>query len=615
MPVRVTSPVAPVEASHPPSSWRFSGNDTNDGSASPQASRSTDINLPILGSVLTPLKQNNLSADVRAAGLTAPRRAAPPPPEQPADTPSEKNVEVIFTPPSEQLSRQSSAAQNGPLPLDEDPDVRRDFAARIAAATAALNRTPSLSKSARLERKPSRRGPMVISNPTLTSSSARILSTPLTPPEQAMDPDMAKALEKTSGSTRKMSAKWRKFGFKKGPSISEDEVVALPSPAIPMTPKSATSLDKLDVPISLRPAESNPPTFNTFRFPPKSASTAMDEARQAERAPPGTRKKILGAANRSLPGGQDSSASRLTESTTRAKVGQKASDADPATIFPDAQHSPTPSDVSVVASFIEAGRALGLNNDQLNEMLAQKGMLDRSGTSFSSKSYKSTANTSTIFSHPSPSPASLDLCRMPSIGKDKRGLFRSLSKGKKTTRRPTPPGVVEPGSRDVLVRRTLLIPSEPAAGASVTPQLRPSPTGDPASGTLSPSDRHVVQRNPSIKRKPVRLSAEDQELVSGTPPLHKRNPSSSSAASGQSENETEPVALGFLHRKAQLGRSTSSARSDAPSDQGSTGGGSLYDLYNHDSNGGLEVLQSPSKEGERRASEQTNGSARAVEIR
>jgi hypothetical protein len=63
--------------------------------------------------------------------------------------------------------------------IDEDPDVRRDFEARIAQATAALQKTPSV----RLSRKNTRNKAIKIGSPTLLQTSATLQVSPLTSPQ------------------------------------------------------------------------------------------------------------------------------------------------------------------------------------------------------------------------------------------------------------------------------------------------------------------------------------------------------------------------------------------------------------------------------------------------
>ena len=63
--------------------------------------------------------------------------------------------------------------------IDEDPDVRRDFEARIAQATAALQKTPST----RLSRKNTRNKAIKIGSPTLLQTSANLQVSPLTSPQ------------------------------------------------------------------------------------------------------------------------------------------------------------------------------------------------------------------------------------------------------------------------------------------------------------------------------------------------------------------------------------------------------------------------------------------------
>ncbi len=612
-------PISSMVASPLHISLRSLGQEARNGSPVAQAAT---IPTPLsFGSVLTPPAA---TANSKEALYRASRRAAPSPPEQHVDTPSDRNDEAVVTPLYEQLSRKFSACRHGPMRPEDDPEVRRDFEARIAAATAALNRTPSVGLGSRLERKPSRRGPMVISTPTLMSSSAKLPPTPLTPPEHAITQAMARALEKTTGSTSKVSARWRTLAFRKGSSVSGEILRPTASPKIASL-SAAANKNELKAPIALRTAESDSPDLNAFRFPPNSAD-ANKQMHSATAILPSTSdpglEQIRGRMRRER---SDETAENSGKSVRWPSVPhhvetargipypQPAANFDLSALLPEGPHSPTSSDQSTVAKFVEAGRALGMNDEQLNEMLAHKGMLNRSTTSTSSKSYVSTAPTSSSVSQASPTPGSTGVEWMPSTDKNRRGLFRVLSRGKKhASPAATTPNQDENVARKVVVRRTLLIPSEPVPTMTMPSGRKPS--GTPESQNSSASRPGQPTRKLSIKRKPINLTPEDHQLVSGSPPAHKRNHSTGTVGSGRSDTAEESTALGFLHPNPQLGRSTSSAHSMAPSDPGSTGGGSFYDLYRDDEGGGLEILQSPSSEKEKRTSAQTTGSTHAVEI-
>ena len=344
---------------------------------------------------------------------------------------------------------------------------------------------------------------------------------------------------------------------------------------------------------------STPSAF--LRNPLPQVSAILSRPNRLEVLPPKIRRVVLRRRDASLQAGN---------ATRRQKTARRTA----GLIWVGAaQHTPSSSNDAAIANFVEAGRALGLNDDQLNDVLKAKGMLT---ATVSSVSYLSTPTSASV-SHPSPDPASQAIERMPSTDKDKRRLFRSLSKGKKQKNDSAPTQALksrEPEARDVVVRRTLLIASEPNPSVEPTTHSDASPGIAYDSPNTSLSRQAGSKRKLSVKRKPINLTREDRELVSTSLLLHKRNASVGTTASGKSEGGPELASLGFLHPKAHLERSTSSAHSDQPSERGSTGGTSLYDLYNDDSHGELEVLQSPTIEGERRDSEQTDGSNKGVEV-
>jgi hypothetical protein len=77
--------------------------------------------------------------------------------------------------------RMESASSARSFRIDEDPDVRRDFEARIAQATAALQKVPSV----KLSRKNTKNKAIKIGSPTLLQTSATIQVSPLTSPQVA----------------------------------------------------------------------------------------------------------------------------------------------------------------------------------------------------------------------------------------------------------------------------------------------------------------------------------------------------------------------------------------------------------------------------------------------
>ena len=573
----------------------------------------------------------------QSSATVDPRMNAPPPLAQSAETPSGKYDEVVITPSSDPLSRQRSRR----IPLEEDPEVRREYEARIAAATAALNRTPSAGPGLRLERKTTKRGAMVISSPKLMASSTALSATPSTPPSVA-------PILPRSGSGKK-SLRWKSFGFRKGQSMSGEEPTTSPAASASPGPSSVPQ-QKLEEPIALQPTDTISTELNAFRFPPNSASATAgaDSAARSDPAvllpsPPGTAnpttglKQIMGKFRRGRSDerpqdttlGPHHTEPTALSSVAMAQAGQTAPMVDLVKLLDEAQHSPSLSEDTAVARFVEAGRALGHTSEQLNEMLAQKGMLNRSGTSGSSESYQSTTATTASVSHSSPSPASPSIAQVLSTDNTdngNKGLFRSLSRGKKAQHASpsVPAPTAEAGdspSRNVVVRRTLLItsdaiPNTPDAAAYPTPTITfESQSPDPNAGRFG-----STQRKLSVKRKPINLSREDIELVSNSPRAHRRNPSVVTMESGKSDGGNEPAGLGFLHPNLPVGQASGSAHSTPASTRGSSmrkssGGGSFYDLYNNESQSGPRgLLQSSTQEDERRTSQVSASSAQAVEI-
>jgi hypothetical protein len=515
----------------------------------------------------------------REAIQNAPRRAPPAPPS--ANTLDE----IIATPATApMMTRNNSITANDLLSRknstradkEDDEEKRRDFEARIAAATAALNRTPSLS-AARLERKGTKtRGPMVISSPTLVSSSIKLPSSPRTPPD-GVDPVVAKAMEKASGSSSKMSWRWKKFKSRKGLSFSGD----VASPTTPMPPLPKREEHKLDGPIALRkedvvaPVNGNgvktedSPDLNAFKFPPTSAmSMGTSGMGQKIPAPPQSANPASELQQRM------SEESRLRSAEAALKPAHSI---DAPTPNMTAHSQASSFDDAAMAKFIQAGRGLGLNDEQLNEMLAQKGVLNRSTTSVSSRSYQSTAPTTNSFSQPSPSVASpiLTPAMSEKAAKTGGGLFRSLSKGRKGKQQDIPAQTdVEPvPSRNVVVRRTLLIPTIEAIPS--TPQLN---AASPLLSSESP-DRFIGGRKMSVKRKPLNLTPQDRELVSSSPNRDKFGVVDESG--------------GLLRPRASPGGSGLGISDGSVGSRSSGGAGSFYDLYG---DGGEEVLGSPERE-------------------
>ncbi|OCF45522.1 hypothetical protein I317_00424 [Kwoniella heveanensis CBS 569] len=740
---RALSPPS-TEPQSPPTSWRFPPvEQQREQHKQEQSSSVTQATTPFQEKstlpsstdthILTPPMTGTASLPASAAKshsqpIVISRPPPPPPvqPQPPVETPSETADEHIYTPPSTDLSRNPSAKAHHRLPLEEDPAIRRDFEARIAAATAALNRTPSTSGHAsgnhsgsRLERKFTKKGgPMVISSPKLVSSTANVPTTPLTP-ENQIEPAVAKNLEKASGSGSKMSLRWKKLaGLRnKGPSFSGSEVTPFPpASASPMpapsrqspqhqpsqlSPPSQTSLQRsqsqsaariLDDPIDLRPIEdappSAPPNLNAFRFPPPpersgppvaaltGTATAPGARQQDLPSPPtssGLRHVISkikrkddkhnAARAQSPPPHPDAAVSRAhspqlvgtarrpsspLQQTTTA-MGARAQSPLPNlnAVVEDSQqnqskHAATSSGDEALANFIEAGRQLGLDDNQLNAMIAAKGF-DRSitpsqiPTNNQTQPPKTALYTSALVSLPSTqAPASPPSVKPPSAEKEKKGLFRSLSKSRKnhtqppSTPLPVPPSLAPPApiieseeqapppAHDrTVVRRTMIlpeglniIPSTPLTYIN-TPSVSESP--DATLTRMAQSQG----RKQSVRRKPLNLSKEDQELVSNSPPAHRRefsfgtnrsvsdsNPSTAVPTAGPSPAHTpgELHGLGFLHPNTPLGVKTApsnqslspAASMDDDTHARSSTGGSLIDMYAN--NDDEEMLQpSPEK--------------------
>nr|XP_018259868.1 uncharacterized protein I303_07940 [Kwoniella dejecticola CBS 10117]OBR82026.1 hypothetical protein I303_07940 [Kwoniella dejecticola CBS 10117] len=596
--------------------------------------------------ILTPpLTGSSTGATVSRSGsksnqMILPSRPAPAPPQIPADTPSDM-ADEIKTPSSAGLSlsrNPSTKAYQHRVPLEQDPDVRRDFEARIAAATAALNRTPSVqntSSGSKLDRKFSKKGgPMVISSPKLVSSTANVPTTPLTP-ENFIDPGLAKNLEKSTSGGSKMSLKWKKFTGKrnKGPSFSGNEqqqVLLQQQQQNKLSPiqdnislsggqgglqrsASASVAQRLEEPINLRSGEhseappSAPPNLGAFRFPPPPERTTPIPKDQLAKSRPSSPAAIQDRVMSPLPG---------IEAVATSRSG----------------HTPTSSDDDARTKFIEAGRALGLTEDQLNDMLAAKGM---KGTSAAAAVPVISSNVAS-----STAPALVNHEIHEAKPEEKKGLFRSLSKARKAPQ-PSPvpsSATLEPSAPietapplpkndRVVVRRTMIlpeglniIPSTPQT-LSTTPKIPESP--DSASLSLKPGNQ---PRKQSIRRKPLQLSKEDHELVSGSPPAHRRNFSFSNASIESGSNT--PTNLGFstntsfLHPNTPLHKTSSGNLRSSPGNDSilsgddeshtrSSTGGSLIDMYRN--NDEEEMLESPTKKGSSAYNEEEGHSRRISE--
>ncbi|RXK41047.1 hypothetical protein M231_01678 [Tremella mesenterica] len=608
----------------PPSAWR-SASPPPSGSSSLPTVPTVSTSPIISGDIFTPPP----SAD-RSDALTHPRPAQP---LVVSRNTSFRQQEPTM-PPTPLLSRSASSGKSNQdrPPLHTNPEVVRDFEARLAKATAELHqattelhRTPS-GKAGRLERKTTKRGDkFAISNPKLVSSSYQAPASPITPPDRP-NPQVAGALEKASGSASKMSLRWKKLGFKRGPSTSNDEEAKGRSTS---NEKPKPKPVHLAGPIDLRSREHTgaSPDLNAFRFPPASADPTRQQTFVSVPSPPQSAQPGLKGMMDKLRHGRTASHGEIPKSELSQDRPVKTVDVESSgRETPRAQpHQPTPSDESnesAMIKFIEAGKALGLNDQQLSEMLAKKGMLNRSGTSTSSRSIQSTAPTSTTRSQTSPTPQVASLGRKDSTAvqrkpstsdKSKGSLFRSLSKNKKNVGNTTESAPEVP-TRKQIVRRTLLIPQMPVTLAS------PSTSTNQTNGSNEASASVRAQTGPrklSIKRKPVNLTEQDRELVQNSPKSssHFRKPSGASGITNASirsvsgpTSENDATALGFLHPSLKppndTGRIVSSALHTTNGEHRgslddrsvsvtrSSAGGSIYDLYSEET-GYQEMLASP----------------------
>lgn len=152
--------------------------------------------------------------------------------------------------------------------IDEDPDVRRDFEARIAQATAALQKTPSV----RLSRKNTRNKAIKIGSPTLLQTSATLQVSPLTSPQMGQG-----GFSPTGNSV--VRGIHQRSGHGKSASTSSLSQVQLAPPS-PKTGSSASSgLKGLLAKMKRKPSQKR-----AMKEPPAAAATATAPQRPA--APP-----------------------------------------------------------------------------------------------------------------------------------------------------------------------------------------------------------------------------------------------------------------------------------------------------------------------------------------
>lgn len=564
-------------------------------------------------------------------------------PSQPAPTPPAQEFRSAETF-SSTTSIRDNVISNTTESLETEKE--KDFRTRIAVATAALNRNHSL-QGARLERKNTKRGAaMVISSPKLLSSTAKVPTHSLTHPDHpaVVDSILEKSLEKMSGSGSKMSQRWKKL-MKKGPSISSSEVfkpvqpisaadsgllnpnsIPQPAPIARLQRSNSQSVSRtLEAPIQLRQGtitgtslSSATPHFKSFQFPPR-----IDQ-REGLKA---DHRTCTTSAISQVP------AQVITPPNTTATVHGGAPLNQPS------ERTQSPNEDIAILNFLQAGRQLGLTEDQLKAMLVQKEMLNHSGTMASKDS--ALPNTEPILKlSPSSSarqrsPTPIWQAEQPStmIKQKKEGLFRSLSKKarelptrKRTPEPPrkevmTPVSAPRPLHDKVVLRRTMIFPDglTPSA-AQMTSDVTP---GSPSSSNVG---GQPSQRKLSVRRKPLNLSKEDRELVSNSPPAHQTGFGFNASPSQKLEsNAHEGQGFGFLYHNPALRANDStkprsltsmtlSRRSPSGMSQRSSIAGSLIDMYGDGRDGGDEMLVK-SPHGDSRTIEMIqNGPAQAVEI-
>ncbi|BEI87500.1 uncharacterized protein CcaverHIS019_0102180 [Cutaneotrichosporon cavernicola] len=401
----------------------------------------------------------------------------------------------------------------GRMWLDDDPEAKRDIEKRIANATSDLFRASSgrahkrsLSKSARKQ----------ISSPTLLTYSANVPTVPIANIEDSP--------HQRTGSTdkpkRKLSLRWKRKGKKSAegtppPPSSLPGKFATPSttqPSTANTPASATSITKSVASPTPAPRKKSETDLNDFRFPNTPSSTNLQkEVNDAPR--PVAAQTPAQTQARSLP-----SVAQVVE---LAKKTHKLSGSE---------------DSVALARFFESGRAVGLSEAQLQDMLRQNTTLNRSGTNTSSRSHGSTAPTSARSHGQSPQPGS------PLPGTMHLGNGVKLQPPASLARMPTP--VVEKSdagsihseraSSDiadtepvpVIVRHTVVMVEDMDLRTQTPPQ----------SGFLQTESQKSPTRSNSIRRKPVPITADDRDLLSLSPKSSYAASASSYTASHASHN-------------------------------------------------------------------------------
>lgn len=417
--------------------------------------------------------------------------------------------------------------------IDDDPEAKRDIEKRIANATSELFRAPSRNAHKRSLSKSAKKA---ISTPTLVSYSATVPTVPIAQEE-----------EKTK-KKHKLSLRWKK----KKRSLSG-------TPELPMqSPTTATSLSSA----AKTPTEKVPPTAYKSPTPvndiPTPASlpspAAAAAAKSAEKD-----KKQESTVSRDVPAGKANGSQTTLSGTEQAPVQRETPPTSAATAprqpsadlngfrFPRAPttapngtatppvaqrqrtisqvvemsrktHRSTGSEDTVAINrFFEAGRAIGLDDDQLHVMIRQNNRTS------AARSYHSTAPTTTSFSHS----ASLSHTHSRSLSQSLQSAspisptFSIGGQGSSTMGRIPSPIAENGKSHDMqpqssiepaVLRRTIVMVNEGESSDGL--QRQTTPTGQPP--VPDRPDRSPKRGN-SIRRKPIQLNTADRELVARSP--------------------------------------------------------------------------------------------------
>lgn len=458
-----------------------------------------------------------------------PQGPPPPRPQHPSEVTGQRSQAPTPPPPSSQTASPTKTghgrADSKPrVWLDDDPDAKRDIEKRIATATSNLFRAPSrnahkrsLSKSARKQ----------ISSPTLVSYSATVPTVPIANLEDSTH-KRNKSGEEKKGPTHKLSLRWKRKG-KKSTEGTPPPPSALPAAfATPTTQPSSTS-----TPAS---TTSNTKSVTSPTPAPRKTSDAAEKEREKEREKEKEKEKgadlngfrFPNSSTTSVPAGTRSrgpSASGQNPLSSQASSPVQATSGLPTVAqvveLSKKTHRPTGSEDSVaIARFYEAGRAVGLSEGQLHDMLQQNATLNRSGTTTSTRSHGSTAPTSHGQSPPPTSPtggvvhlgngvklqppAALARIPTPVVEQHDASSIHSVSASNDVAASPEP-------EEPVVVHHTIVMAD------ALPPHMRPStPPRQP--GLMMPErpDKSPKRSN-SIRRKPVQITETDRELINRSP--------------------------------------------------------------------------------------------------